>query len=244
MSLDLNSCTYGYGRRKPRVLRDLTYRVPQGFTVLLGPNGAGKSTLLKLAAGVARPSRGRVTFRGLASHESAYRARVAWMPQHITAMHGLTAREQVAYTGWLKGMNRSDAWEAAAGSLDRVDLAAQRDTRTKQLSGGQLRRVGVASALVHDADILLLDEPTAGMDPTQRRIFRDLIQTVAGDVAVLMSTHDVADLAEESANVTVLMNGRIAFTGATGDFLGHAPPGTPPARLAEEAYASLAPHTG
>ncbi|MFB7501878.1 ABC transporter ATP-binding protein [Streptomyces sp. NPDC056161] len=243
MSLTLTDCIFGYGRRKPLILRGLTYSLPKGFTILLGPNGAGKSTLLKLAAGVTRPATGTVTLNELSSCDTAYRGRVAWMPQQITAMHGLTAREQVAYTGWLKGMNRVDAWDAAARALQQVDLAERQDVRTKQLSGGQLRRVGVASALVHNADVLLLDEPTAGMDPTQRRIFRNLIQTVTDDVDILMSSHDVTDLAEESQHVTVLTNGTVTFTGATADFLAHAPHGTPTARLAEEAYAALTPRS-
>ncbi|GLV78543.1 MULTISPECIES: ABC transporter ATP-binding protein [Streptomyces] len=243
MTIQLEACAFTYGRRKPPVLRALTYAVPDGFTVLLGPNGAGKSTLLKLAAGVNDPTAGSVRLGHLSSRSREYRQRVAWMPQSITAMTGLTAREQVAYTGWLKGMNRSEAWTAAAEALARVELSDRTDVKTKHLSGGQLRRVGVASALVHDAAVLLLDEPTAGMDPTQRRVFRDLIVGLATtDVRVLMSTHDVGDLAEEADHVTVLTNGRIRFTGATGDFLAHAPAGTPEARRAEAAYTAIDAH--
>ncbi|MFD0417803.1 ABC transporter ATP-binding protein [Streptomyces sp. NPDC127108] len=241
MPIQLQACTFAYGRKKPKVLDQLTYTVPDGFTVLLGPNGAGKSTLLKLAAGVTRPTAGRVGLGRLASHTREYRQRVAWMPQAITAMTGLTAREQVAYTGWLKGMNRTDAWTAAHTALTRVELADREDVKTKHLSGGQLRRVGVASALVHNATVLLLDEPTAGMDPTQRRVFRDLILTLAtADVQVLMSTHDVGDLAEEATHVTVLTDGRVMFTGSTNDFLAHAPNDTSQGRRAETAYTNVA----
>ncbi|MEV7190998.1 ATP-binding cassette domain-containing protein [Streptomyces sp. NPDC093510] len=240
MPIQLEECTFAYGRRKPPVLDRLSYTVPDGFTVLLGPNGAGKSTLLKLAAGVTLPAKGRVRLDGLGSHRREYRKRVAWMPQSITAMTGLTAREQVAYTGWLKGMNRSDAWTAAHKALARVELADRADLKARHLSGGQLRRVGVASALVHDATVLLLDEPTAGMDPTQRRVFRDLILTLAtAEVRVLMSTHDVGDLAEEAHYVTVLTDGRVNFSGATGDFLGRAPAEVPEGRRAEAAYTTV-----
>ncbi|MEV0239449.1 ATP-binding cassette domain-containing protein [Streptomyces sp. NPDC050674] len=240
MSIRLESCTFGYGRGSRPILTDLTYALPDGFTVLLGPNGAGKSTLLKLASGLHRPQSGSVRMGRLASHDAAFLKRVAWMPQTITPMTGLTAREQVAYTGWLKGMGKSEAWEAALVALSRVDMADRAAIKTKQLSGGQLRRVGVASALVHGADVLLLDEPTAGMDPTQRRVFRDLIVSLAtAEVRVLMSTHDIADLAEEANQVTVLQNGRIAFTGPTQDFLAHAPYDTPQARRAETAYAAV-----
>ncbi|MFJ7423732.1 ABC transporter ATP-binding protein [Streptomyces uncialis] len=240
MSIHLEQITFGYGRTKPPILRELTYAVTDGFTVLLGPNGAGKSTLLKIASGLHQPRAGSVRLGSLHSRESAYLKRVAWMPQTITPMTGLTAREQVAYTGWLKGMSKSDAWDAAVTTLKRVDMADRADVKAKQLSGGQLRRVGVACALVHGADVLLLDEPTAGMDPTQRRMFRDLILSLATtEVRVLMSTHDVADLAEEADHVTVLQHGRIAFTGTARQFLGHAPHDIPEARRAESAYAAV-----
>lgn len=240
MSIHLERVTFGYGRTKPPVLSDLTYVVVDGFTVLLGPNGAGKSTLLKIASGLCRPRSGSVRLGSLSSRDSAFSKKVAWMPQTITPMTGLTAREQVAYTGWLKGMSKSDAWDAAVTTLKRVDMADRADVKSKQLSGGQLRRVGVASALVHGADVLLLDEPTAGMDPTQRRVFRDLILGLAtSEVCVLMSTHDVADLAEEADHVSVLQQGRIAFTGSTREFLGHAPHDVPEARRAESAYSAI-----
>ncbi|MCX4666071.1 ATP-binding cassette domain-containing protein [Streptomyces sp. NBC_01381] len=244
-TLELSACTFAYRRWLPPVLKDFTYRLPQGLTILLGPNGAGKSTALRLAASVSRPRAGTVTFDGLAAGTKGYRQAVAWMPQHITAMSGLTAREQVAYTGWLKGMAKADAWEQAAGALDRVGLTPQTDTKVKRLSGGQLRRVGVASALVHGARVLLLDEPTAGMDPRQRRVFRELLQQVTdAGVQVLMSTHDVTDLAEEADHVTVLDVGAIAFSGPTEEFLAHAPADTAAGRTAEAAYSLLAESAG
>ncbi|MFE7355281.1 ATP-binding cassette domain-containing protein [Streptomyces sp. NPDC057543] len=240
MLLELDSVSYAYGRRKPNILTDLSHTIGEGFAVLLGPNGAGKSTLLKLAAGVNQPLSGSVRLGLLSARQEEYRTKVAWMPQAITSMTGLTSREQVAYTGWLKGMNRRAAWDAAADALDRVQMLNRADVKVKQLSGGQLRRIGVASALVHSAEVLLLDEPTAGMDPTQRRRFRDLILRIVSDeVQILMSTHDVADLAEEADQVTVLTNGSIAFTGSTGEFLSHAPAQVPSARCAEVAYMAV-----
>ncbi|RMI37196.1 ABC transporter ATP-binding protein [Streptomyces triticirhizae] len=239
MTLQLRACTYAYRPWARPVLSGLDYRLPPGVTVLLGPNGAGKSTLLRLAAGVTRPRAGSVSLDDLPSQARAYRGAVAWMPQHITAMTALTAREQVAYTGWLKGMNRADAWTASATALARVDLADEADTRARRLSGGQLRRVGVAAALVHGARVLLLDEPTAGMDPRQRRVFRDVLATLTDEVTVLLSTHDVADLAEESDHVTVLEAGRIRYTGSTEGFLSHAPADAVAGRRAEAAYTAL-----
>ncbi|WP_103503390.1 MULTISPECIES: ATP-binding cassette domain-containing protein [unclassified Streptomyces] len=239
MTLQLDSCTYTYRRRRRPVFEEFSYHVPDGLTILLGPNGAGKSTLLKLAASVARPRAGTVTVDGIDARTKEYRRTVAWMPQHITPLASLTAREYVAYVGWLKGMDRTSAWQQARIALDRVELSDEAATRTTRLSGGQLRRVGVAAALVHDARVILLDEPTAGLDPRQRRVFRDVLRELSSDVRVLLSTHDVADLADEADEVTVLDGGRILHTGATGTFLAHASGDTAPGRVAEAAYTAL-----
>ncbi|MGP3952176.1 ABC transporter ATP-binding protein [Streptomyces sp. 7N604] len=239
MSLCLSSCTYAYRRWRQPVLDHLDYRLPEGLTILLGPNGAGKSTLLKLAASVNRPQSGTIAFKDIPSSARAYRQQVAWMPQTITAMPSLTAREYVAYCGWLKGMNRSDAWQRAATALARVELADRAGMKTTQLSGGQLRRVGVAAAIVHDARVLLLDEPTAGMDPRQRRVFYDQIRGLVDEVSVMISTHDIADLAEEADHVTVLTDGKIVHTGTTSSFLDHASDDVAEGRRAEAAYTAL-----
>ncbi|MGC4986606.1 ATP-binding cassette domain-containing protein [Streptomyces sp. DT193] len=239
MTLQLDSCTYAYRRWQPPVLKDFSWQLPRGLTILLGPNGAGKSTLLRLGAAVAQPRTGTVQFDGLHSRTKEYRKSVAWMPQNITPMPNLTAREYVSYIGWLKGMNRHDAWAHAAQALQQVELAEEADTPTTRLSGGQLRRVGVAGALVHQARVILLDEPTAGMDPKQRRVFRDILRGLTDRVSVLMSTHDVADLAEEADNVTVLEAGHILYSGDTAGFMEHTPPGTASGRAAEGAYTAL-----
>jgi len=239
MTLEMDSCTYAYRRWLKPVLTDFSWELPQGLTILLGPNGAGKSTLLRLCAAVTLPRTGTVRFQDTPSRRREYRQAIAWMPQNITPIRGLTAREYVSYLGWLKGMNRSEAWTEAAHALKRVELSELADTRTTRLSGGQLRRVGVAGALVHQARVILLDEPTAGMDPRQRRVFRDLLRDLADDVQVLMSTHDVADLAEEADNVAVLEGGRFLYSGDTAGFLSHTPPGTASGRRAEGAYTAL-----
>ncbi|MEV7065743.1 ATP-binding cassette domain-containing protein [Streptomyces collinus] len=239
MTLVLDSCTFAYSRRRAAVLKNFTYRLPDGLTILLGPNGAGKSTMLQLAAAVTTPQRGTVTWNGLDAKSKDYRRTVAWMPQNITPLPSLTAREYVAYVGWLKGMSRGEAWANAPRALSRVEMSKHAATRTGRLSGGQLRRVGVACALVHEAQVLLLDEPTAGMDPRQRRVFRDLLASVKGEVRVLLSTHDVTDLAEEADHVSVLVGGRLVLNGSTSDFLAHTPPGTAHGRAAEGAYTTL-----
>ncbi|MGA5732452.1 ATP-binding cassette domain-containing protein [Streptomyces seoulensis] len=239
MTISIDNVTYAYRRWSSPVLVDFTYALPTGLTVLLGPNGAGKSTLLKLAAGTAHPARGTVTLDGTPSTARSYRRAVGWLPQHVQPVPQLTAREYVAYAGWLKGMTTGAAHTQAAAALDRVNLLEQADVKTHRLSGGQLRRLGVAATLVHDAQVLLLDEPTAGLDLQQRRAFRDVLTSLSGEVSILMSTHDVQDLAEEADHVTVLHAGRLVQTGTAEEFLVHTPPGTAPGRAAEGAYTIL-----
>lgn len=235
----ITECSYRYRRWSSFVLESIDYELNPGVTILLGPNGAGKSTLLRLAAGVAQPTKGAISLDGIPSGHRSYRRTVAWMPQNIPVMAGLTAREQVAYVGWLKGMSKSSAWESASDALARVELSAQENVKMNRLSGGQVRRIGIASAMVHGAKVLLLDEPTAGLDPTQRRQFRTHLTDLRPDVRVMMSTHDVTDLAEESDHVAVLSTGRLLFEGPTSAFLAHAPSDVAPGRRAEAAYAAL-----
>lgn len=240
MTLRFEGISYRYRPWGSDVLTGFDYELPDGLTILLGPNGAGKSTLLRLGASVTYPRQGRVIVDDISSRTRDFRRYVSWMPQNVTAMTGLTAREQVSYTGWLKGMSRSEAWAASVDALAAVDLVDRADHKTKTLSGGQLRRLGVASATIHRSSVLLLDEPTAGMDPTQRRTFRDILTNISDrGVKVLMSTHDVADLAEDATHVTVMSQGRIRYDGPTYDYLRKAPPGTPEGRLAEAAYTAL-----
>jgi ABC-type multidrug transport system ATPase subunit len=154
-------------------------------------------------------------------------------------MPTLTAREYVAYIGWLKGMSRGEAWSHARKVLGRVGLADKSDTKTSRLSGGQLRRVGIASALVHDARVLLLDEPTAGLDPHQRRIFREILKELTVGMQVLVSTHDIIDLEEDADYVAVLYDGKICHSGSKASFLAHSPASAIPGRVAEQAYSTI-----
>jgi ABC-2 type transport system ATP-binding protein len=218
-----------------------SWQTPLGRTVLLGPNGAGKTTLLSLGASALRPVRGRVVAGGLDTSRrrdlGAFRRSVGWMPQQVRPVAGLTAREQVAYAGWLKGMSRSAAWAEALTALTRVGLADEANRRTSQLSGGQQRRAGLAGLLVHAADLFLLDEPTVGLDPGQRSRFRETLHELAEDRPVIVSTHQVDDLTDLFDTVVVLDRGRIRFQGSVTDFMALAPAGSP--HPAEAAYATL-----
>ncbi len=219
MPIALRGCSfsYGWGPRRRWVLRDFDLRFPAGCTVLLGPNGAGKTTLLSLAASLLWPQRGKVTLERLTTahrHDlRTYRRKVGLLPQFIQAVPGLRVREQVAYAGWLKGQNRRDAWDSASDALARVQMSDLAQRPASKLSGGQLRRMGIAQALVHDAEVLLLDEPTAGLDPTQRGRVRRLIGELSETTAVVVSTHQTDDISRTYDSVIVLDDGQVRFHG-------------------------------
>ncbi|WST42399.1 ATP-binding cassette domain-containing protein [Streptomyces sp. NBC_01167] len=216
---------------------------PTGCTVLLGPNGAGKSTLLSLGASSLVPAAGRVTLGRLDStsrrSQRSYRQKVGWLPQHVKPIPSLTVREQAAYVGWLKGLSRSKAWEESARALERVRLTDLGHRNSHELSGGQLRRLGIPQTLVHSAEVVLLDEPTAGLDPVQRAVFRDLLSELADSVHFIVSTHQTEDLADIYDTVVVFDHGRHVFQGSAPEFFALAPTGTATERQAETAYRGL-----
>jgi ABC-2 type transport system ATP-binding protein len=240
MALAFEGLTHRYQRGGPAVISDFTWDMPEGRSVLLGPNGAGKTTLLAIGANAMEPTRGRVRLGPLDPAQRGQRAKfrkaVAWMPQQVRAVPGLSCREQVAYVGWLKGMARSEAWSRSAAALDMVDLAAQADATAAHLSGGQLRRLGLAQCLVHNADVVLLDEPTAGLDPSQRARFREVLLSLPG-VPVLVATHQVDDLADVFDSVAIIDHGAIIWHGTPTGFLALAPAGSK--HPGEEAFRML-----
>ncbi|MFG2196410.1 ATP-binding cassette domain-containing protein [Streptomyces sp. NPDC048639] len=242
MPLRFTDCTFGY-RSGALVLDSLDVEFPPGCTVLLGPNGAGKSTLLALGASVLAPSQGHVRWGPLDSvrrrDRRDYRQRVGWLPQTIKPVPGLTVREQVAYAGWLKGLSKGQAWAGSVEALDRVRLTDLADRRSHQLSGGQLRRMGIAQTLVHEAEVVLLDEPTAGLDPVQRGVLRDLLAELCDRVDFVVSTHQTEDLADIYETVVVLDRGRVTYHGSTEQFFARAARGIPAERRAEAVYRDL-----
>jgi ABC-2 type transport system ATP-binding protein len=224
--IEFEDLTQRYRRAGAPVLDRFTWQVPRGRSVLLGPNGAGKTTLLAIGSNAMAPSKGRVRFGQLdparRGERSAYRRSIAWMPQRLHAIPGLTCREQVAYVGWLKGMSRGEAWKKSLAALELVGLADRAETTVAHLSGGQLRRVGLAQCLVHGAQAMLLDEPTAGLDPDQRAGFREILTALPG-IPVLVATHQVDDLADVFETVAVMDLSKIIWQGTPDQFLGLAP---------------------
>ena len=222
MALRFDGVRFGYRRRDP-IFDELSFESSPGVTVLLGPNGAGKTTMIGLGASVLRPDSGTVSVDGVASDSRAvrskYRRWVGWVPQQIDVVPGFSVREQVAYCGWLKGASRRAAWTAASEAVRRVDLTEHVNRPVAQLSGGQLRRVGIAQVLVHDARIVLMDEPTAGLDPAQRAGFRTAVRALGGATHVVVSTHQTEDLPDVADRVLVLSAGSLLWDGTPQELL-------------------------
>lgn len=227
MNLVIENGRFAYPRREP-LFESFTLSIPTGRTVLLGPNGAGKSTLLGLLSSTLRASRGDVQLEGVAratrgAELRRYRSQVGWLPQNVGIFPGLSVREHVAYTGWLKGLSRTDAWARSLQAVRQVDLMEKVNAPAKSLSGGQVRRMGIAGALVHDAKAILLDEPTAGLDPNQRVRFREILTVIPDSVVVVVSTHQTEDVHASYEEVVVLGEGTIRFQGTVAAFAGTAP---------------------
>jgi ABC-2 type transport system ATP-binding protein len=188
-----------------------------GVHGLLGPNGAGKTSLIRVLATVAEPNGGRVELLGedVRDHrgKTAVRRRLGYLPQEFGYYPGFTVREFVAYVAWLKEMPAEGTPAAVERAVARVGLADRVDAKVHTLSGGMVRRVGIAQAIVNDPDVLLLDEPTAGLDPEQRVEFRELLRELGASATVLVSTHLVEDVAAACTEVTLVESGRVAYRG-------------------------------
>ncbi len=195
-----------------------------GLTGLLGPNGAGKSTLMRILAALTRPTRGRVTWDGvdLARDPDRMRAVLGYLPQDFGVYPHLTAVEFLEYIAAAKGLEPSSAKQRIVALLEMVGLAEPRNRPLGGYSGGMRQRVGIAQALLNDPQLLIVDEPTAGLDPEERVRFRNLLLDLAGDRIVLFSTHIVSDIEAAAERIAVLAEGRIIADGTAESLLAEA----------------------
>jgi ABC-2 type transport system ATP-binding protein len=198
------------GRRM--AVEGVTLTLGRGVHGLLGPNGAGKTTLIRALATVLRPASGNLVLLG-GMDLRELRRRVGYLPQAFGHYRRFTVREFVAYVAWLKEMPDRDVPAAVQRAIDRVGLAERAEDKLRTLSGGMIRRVGIAQAIVNDPEVLLLDEPTAGLDPAQRLRFRELLTELGTDACVVVSTHLVEDVAAACTDVVLLHEGKLVFQG-------------------------------
>lgn len=186
----------------------------EGVTGLLGANGAGKTTLMRMITGILAPTSGDITADGIPVQTEEYRAILGYLPQDFGYYPEFTAREFVQYIAALKGLDKNTAKRKTDQLLELVGLSDVAGKKIKTFSGGMKQRVGIAQAIINDPKILILDEPTAGLDPKERVRFRNLIADIGKDTIVLFSTHIVSDIEHIASNVMMMRDGQIIYEGA------------------------------
>jgi len=219
MNVEITGLTRRYGRTTAVAGVDL--RAGPGVFGLLGPNGAGKTSLLRMMATAVPPTSGRLRLLGRDpdsySQRREIRRRLGYLPQNLGYYPGFTVLEFVEYFALLKEMPPAQIPAAVTAAVERVELGGKTKAKLWTLSGGMLRRVGIAQAIVNKPELLLLDEPTAGLDPEQRVTFRALLRDLGHGATVIVSTHLVEDVGAACAQVALMDQGRIVFDGTPGD---------------------------
>jgi len=201
-----------YGRRQ--VLFDLDLTIESGMFGLLGRNGAGKTTLMKTLATLLQKKNGTVSVCGIPLEQAkAVRRIIGYLPQEFAMYPGMTVTEAMDYLGVLSGMTREQRQKRTDSLLEQVNLSAHRNKKVKALSGGMKRRLGIAQALLHDPKVLIVDEPTAGLDPEERIRFRNLLCDAAENRIVILSTHIVGDIEATCERIGILNEGRLLYSG-------------------------------
>lgn len=195
----------------------VTFNLTEGVTGLLGANGAGKTTLMRMMTGILAPTSGDITADGIPVQTEEYRAILGYLPQDFGYYPEFTAREFVRYIAALKGIDKQEAKRKTEELLELVGLSDVAGKKIKTFSGGMKQRVGIAQAIINDPKILILDEPTAGLDPKERVRFRNLIAEIGKDTIVLFSTHIVSDIEHIAGNVMMMRDGQIIYKGAWSD---------------------------
>lgn len=188
-----------------------------GVYGLLGANGAGKTTLMRMLCGILKPTGGTITFDGMDVSEEGYRAILGYLPQDFGYYPEFSGMDFLLYLAALKGIPKPKAKRKAAELLELVSLQEVSRKKIKTYSGGMKQRLGIAQALLNDPKLLVLDEPTAGLDPKERVRFRNLIESLGKDSIVLLSTHIVSDIEHIADEILMMKDGQLIFQGQWDD---------------------------
>ena len=210
MELVIDSVGKRYGR-SVQALSEFSLSLKPGVLGLLGPNGAGKSTLMRILATVTRPTAGRVSWNGadLARDPDRVRRVLGYLPQDFGVYPNLTASEFLEYLAAAKGLEARAARVRIAELLELVNLTDVARRPLGGYSGGMRQRVGIAQALLNDPELLIVDEPTAGLDPEERMRFRNLLSELSGERIVILSTHIVSDVEAVATRIALIAHGRL-----------------------------------
>ncbi|MFI9626607.1 ABC transporter ATP-binding protein [Streptomyces sp. NPDC052042] len=218
--LELIDITKVY-RGGKRAVDGMTMRLETGMLGLLGPNGAGKSSLMRIASTVTRPTSGRVLFNGMdvVAKPDVLRRTLGYLPQDFGVYPNLTSREFLSYLAAAKGLSARSARTRIDELLELVNLTEAVKRPLGKYSGGMMRRVGIAQALLADPKVIIVDEPTAGLDPEERVRFRNLLSDLAAERVVMLSTHIVSDVESVASDIAVVARGRLLSRGSPEDLL-------------------------
>jgi ABC-type multidrug transport system, ATPase component len=210
-----------YGKKQ--ALCNVNLTIEQGMFGLLGRNGAGKTTLMKTLATLLNKKSGDVTVCGIPIENAReIRRIIGYLPQDFSMYPGMTVYEAMDYLGVLSQLNTATRKKRIPMLLEKVNLSSSSKAKVKALSGGMRRRLGIAQAILHEPQVLIVDEPTAGLDPEERIRFRNLLCDIANDRIVLLSTHIVGDIEATCEKIAILDEGKLLFNGLTSQLIGTA----------------------
>ncbi|WP_065219756.1 MULTISPECIES: ABC transporter ATP-binding protein [Butyricimonas] len=206
-------------------LSDLNLEIESGMFGLLGPNGAGKTTLMRIMTLLQNPTSGTIFFDNydLSKDRKAIRSMLGYLPQEFNTFQRLRTWEFLDYSAGLAGIEKSKRRELVDEMLRKVGLFDERDRWANRLSGGMKRRLGIAQAIIGNPKIIIVDEPTTGLDPEERIRFRNILSDISDkDATIILSTHIVGDISSSCKNVALLNHGQLKFMGTPGEMIGQA----------------------
>lgn len=223
MELKFTNLTKQFG--EVAAVQNVSYTLKNGVYGLLGVNGAGKTTLMRILTTLIQPTSGTITWNGrdIFRMNGEYRRLLGYLPQDYGFYPDFTVQDYLMYIAALKGIRESVARQRVKTLLGQVGMTKARGKKMKTLSGGMKRRVGIAQAMLNDPRILILDEPTAGLDPSERIRFRNLISELSEDRVVLLSTHIVSDVEYIAGEILLMKDGEITISGTAEEVIASMP---------------------
>ena len=222
MKIEIKNITKIYPRGKKKALNGVNIEIGQGIFGLIGRNGAGKTTLMRIVATIMDATDGEIYFDGkeLKANKDEFRSSLGYLPQSTKLMPRMNIVEFLDYVCILKGIkNKGERKERIASAIETVGLVGEEKKRLGKYSGGMLRRAGIAQALIGDPKVLIIDEPTTGLDPEERLYFLNLLSKIAMERTIIFSTHITADIEHLCNNICVLEQGEVKYLGEKTEFI-------------------------
>ena len=222
MKIEIKNLTKVYPRGKKKALNGVNIEIGQGIFGLIGRNGAGKTTLMRIVATIMDATDGEIWFDGkeLKANKDEFRSSLGYLPQSTKLMPRMNIVEFLDYVCILKGIkNKAERKERIASAIETVGLVGEEKKRLGKYSGGMLRRAGIAQALIGDPKVLIIDEPTTGLDPEERLYFLNLLSKIAMERTIIFSTHITADIEHLCNNICVLEQGEVKYLGEKAEFI-------------------------